>query len=166
MGCGNPSKPTDQLPRTLLHRPRPGEIIIQALLFLAASISIFTTLGIVASLGLEAFAFFRKISLIDFFTDTVWQPAIERYGILPLLSATLATSFWAMLLALPLGLLVAIYLSEYAPRRVRDFLKPVLELLAGIPTVVYGYFALNTVTPLIRNLFGRQRVDVYNTLSA
>jgi len=136
------------------------------LLFLAASISIFTTLGIVASLGLEAFAFFRKISLIDFFTDTVWQPAIERYGILPLLSATLATSFWAMLLALPLGLLVAIYLSEYAPRRVRDFLKPVLELLAGIPTVVYGYFALNTVTPLIRNLFGRQRVDVYNTLSA
>ena len=166
MGCGNPSKPTDQLPRTLLHRTRPGEIIIQALLFLAASISIFTTLGIVASLGLEAFAFFRKISLIDFFTDTVWQPAIERYGILPLLSATLATSFWAMLLALPLGLLVAIYLSEYAPRRVRDFLKPVLELLAGIPTVVYGYFALNTVTPLIRNLFGRQRVDVYNTLSA
>lgn len=166
MGCGNPSKPTDQLLRTLLHRPRPGEIIIQALLFLAASISIFTTLGIVASLGLEAFAFFRKISLIDFFTDTVWQPAIERYGILPLLSATLATSFWAMLLALPLGLLVAIYLSEYAPRRVRDFLKPVLELLAGIPTVVYGYFALNTVTPLIRNLFGRQRVDVYNTLSA
>ncbi|HOI23223.1 MAG TPA: phosphate ABC transporter permease subunit PstC [Spirochaetales bacterium] len=149
-----------------MHRPRPGEIIIQALLFLAASISIFTTLGIVASLGLEAFAFFRKISLIDFFTDTVWQPAIERYGILPLLSATLATSFWAMLLALPLGLLVAIYLSEYAPRRVRDFLKPVLELLAGIPTVVYGYFALNTVTPLIRNLFGRQRVDVYNTLSA
>ncbi|MDD3819987.1 MAG: phosphate ABC transporter permease subunit PstC [Spirochaetales bacterium] len=140
--------------------------MIQALLFLAASISIFTTLGIVASLGLEAFAFFRKISLIDFFTDTVWQPAIERYGILPLLSATLATSFWAMLLALPLGLLVAIYLSEYAPRRVRDFLKPVLELLAGIPTVVYGYFALNTVTPLIRNLFGRQRVDVYNTLSA
>lgn len=136
------------------------------MLFLAASISIFTTLGIVASLGLEAFAFFRKISLIDFFTDTVWQPAIERYGILPLLSATLATSFWAMLLALPLGLLVAIYLSEYAPRRVRDFLKPVLELLAGIPTVVYGYFALNTVTPLIRNLFGRQRVDVYNTLSA
>ncbi len=136
------------------------------MLFLAASISIFTTLGIVASLGLEAFAFFRKISLIEFFTETVWQPAIERYGILPLLSATLATSFWAMLLALPLGLLVAIYLSEYAPRRVRDFLKPVLELLAGIPTVVYGYFALNTVTPLIRNLFGRQRVDVYNTLSA
>ncbi len=136
------------------------------MLFLAASISIFTTLGIVVSLGLEAFGFFRKISLIDFFTDTVWQPAIERYGILPLLSATLATSLWAMLLALPLGLLVAIYLSEYAPRRVRNFLKPVLELLAGIPTVVYGYFALNTVTPLIRNLFGRQRVDVYNTLSA
>ena len=71
-----------------------------------------------------------------------------------------------MLLALPLGLLVAIYLSEYAPRRVRNILKPVLELLAGIPTVVYGYFALNTVTPLIRNLFGQQRVDVYNTLSA
>jgi phosphate transport system permease protein len=166
MGFGNPSTPSDQLRRTLLYRPRPGEIIIQALLFLAASISIFTTLGIVATLGVEAFGFFKKIPLIDFFTDTVWQPAIERYGILPLLSATLATSFWAMLLALPLGLLVAIYLSEYAPRRVRNFLKPVLELLAGIPTVVYGYFALNTVTPLIRNLFGQQRVDVYNTLSA
>jgi phosphate transport system permease protein len=141
-------------------------MIIQALLFFAASISIFTTLGIVASLGVEAFAFFKVVPLTDFFTDKVWQPAIQRYGILPLLSATLATSFWAMLLALPLGLLVAIYLSEYAPRRVRNILKPVLELLAGIPTVVYGYFALNTVTPLIRNLFGQQRVDVYNTLSA
>ena len=135
-------------------------------MFFAASISIFTTLGIVASLGVEAFAFFKVVSLVEFFTDTVWQPAIERFGILPLLTATLATSFWAMLLALPLGLLVAIYLSEYAPRRVRNILKPVLELLAGIPTVVYGYFALNTVTPLIRNLFGQQRVDVYNTLSA
>jgi phosphate transport system permease protein len=141
-------------------------LIIQALLFFAASISIFTTIGIVASLGIEAFAFFKEVSLVEFFTDTVWQPAIERFGILPLLSATLVTSFWAMLLALPLGLLVAIYLSEYAPRRVRNFLKPVLELLAGIPTVVYGYFALNTVTPIIRNLFGQQRVDVYNTLSA
>lgn len=166
MGFGNISKPTDPLPRTLLKRSRPGETIIQALLFFAASISIFTTIGIVASLGIEAFAFFKEVSLIDFFTDTVWQPAIERYGILPLLSATFATSFWAMLLALPLGLLVAIYLSEYAPRRVRNLLKPVLELLAGIPTVVYGYFALNTVTPIIRNLFGQQRVDVYNTLSA
>ncbi len=166
MGFGDISKPANSLPRTLLYRPRPGELIIQALLFFAASISIFTTIGIVASLGIEAFAFFKEVSLVEFFTDTVWQPAIERFGILPLLSATLVTSFWAMLLALPLGLLVAIYLSEYAPRRVRNFLKPVLELLAGIPTVVYGYFALNTVTPIIRNLFGQQRVDVYNTLSA
>ncbi|MDX9826723.1 MAG: phosphate ABC transporter permease subunit PstC [Spirochaetia bacterium] len=161
-----PTTPASGGAAGLRRRPRPGEMIIQALLFFAASISIFTTLGIVASLGVEAFAFFKVVPLTDFFTDKVWQPAIQRYGILPLLSATLATSFWAMLLALPLGLLVAIYLSEYAPRRVRNILKPVLELLAGIPTVVYGYFALNTVTPLIRNLFGQQRVDVYNTLSA
>jgi len=170
MGFGNssklPSAPASGGAANLRRRPRPGETVIQALLFLAASISIFTTIGIVASLGVEAFTFFREVSLVQFFTDTVWQPAIERFGILPLLSATLATSFWAMLLALPLGLLVAIYLSEYAPRKVRNFLKPVLELLAGIPTVVYGYFALNTVTPIIRNLFGQQRVDVYNTLSA
>jgi len=166
MGLGKTSLPLDHPARDLRHRPRSGETVIQALLFFAASISIFTTLGIVASLGVEAFAFFKVVSLVEFFTDTVWQPAIERFGILPLLSATLATSFWAMVLALPLGLLVAIYLSEYAPRRVRNILKPVLELLAGIPTVVYGYFALNTITPLIRNLFGQQRVDVYNTLSA
>ncbi len=166
MGFRKASKRSDQPAWGLLKRPRPGETIIQSLLFFAASISIFTTFGIVASLGIEAFTFFKKVSLVEFLTDTVWQPAIERFGILPLLSATLVTSFWAMLLALPLGLVVAIYLSEYAPRKIRNFLKPVLELLAGIPTVVYGYFALNTVTPLIRNLFGQQRVDVYNTLSA
>jgi phosphate transport system permease protein len=166
MGFRKASKRSDQPAWGLLKRPRPGETIIQSLLFFAASISIFTTFGIVASLGIEAFTFFKKVSLVEFFTDTVWQPAIERFGILPLLSATLVTSFWAMLLALPLGLVVAIYLSEYAPRKIRNFLKPVLELLAGIPTVVYGYFALNTVTPHIRNLFGQQRVDVYNTLSA
>lgn len=146
--------------------PRPGETLLQSFLFFCAAVSIFTTLGIVLTLGKEAFAFFRHINLLEFFTGGVWQPAIERFGILPLLVATLMTSLWAMIIALPLGLLVAIFLAEYARPALRDLLKPLLELLAGIPTVVYGYFALNSVTPFLRNLFGQERIEVYNTLSA
>jgi phosphate transport system permease protein len=147
-------------------RIRPLETLIQATLFFCAAVSILTTLGIVLTLGREAFTFFRHISLVDFFTGTMWQPAIERFGIMPLLVATLTSSFWAMLVALPLGLVVAIYLAEYAPYSVREVLKPVLEVLAGIPTVVYGYFALTTVTPILRAALGQDTVEVYNTLSA
>lgn len=147
-------------------RPRYHERAIKAALFGAAAISILATAGIVVTLGTEAFSFFGQIRLIEFFTGTVWQPAIDRFGILPLLAATLQTSFWAMIVALPLGLAVAIFLSEYASGRVRRTLKPILEILAGIPTVVYGYFALTTVTPFLKNLFGQNRVDIYNTLSA
>jgi phosphate transport system permease protein len=150
----------------LARRPRPHETIIQSFLFFCAAVSILTTIGIVATLGEESFAFFRGVDLADFFTGKVWQPAIDRFGILPLLMATLTTSLYAMIVALPLGLIVAIYLSEYAAPRVRDILKPVLEVLAGIPTVVYGYFALTTVTPLLRGLIGQDVVEVYNTLSA
>ncbi len=151
---------------SLARKKRPGEALVQSFLFVCAAISVLTTLGIVATLGRESLSFFRDVNLVEFFTGRVWQPAIERFGILPLLAATLQTSLWAMLVALPLGLVVAIYLSEYARPRVRDVLKPILEVLAGIPTVVYGYFALTTVTPFLRNLIGEDRVEVYNTLSA
>ena len=106
------------------------------------------------------------VTLREFLTSTKWQPAIGQFGILPLVSATLMTSLIAMIVAGPLGLFVAVYLSEYAPVRVRMVLKPVLEVLAGIPTVVYGYFALTFMTPLLRAVFGPNTVDVYNTASA
>lgn len=107
-----------------------------------------------------------RVSLVEFFTGTQWIPQIGRFGILPLVNATLMTSTIAMLVALPLGLAIAIYLSEYANERARSILKPIMEVLAGIPTVVYGYFALTFMTPLLRTIFGRDIVEVYNTASA
>ncbi len=108
----------------------------------------------------------RRVSLLEFFTGTQWNPQIGQFGVLPLVNATLMTSLIAMAVALPIGLCVAIYLSEYASARVRAWLKPTLEVLAGIPTVVYGYFALMFMTPLLRRLFGAGVVEVYNTASA
>ncbi len=105
-------------------------------------------------------------TLIEFFTNTSWIPAIGEFGVIPLINATLMTSTIAMLVALPLGIGAAVYLSEYASPRVRSTLKPVLEILAGIPTVVYGYFALTFMTPLLRALFGVEVVNIYNTGSA
>jgi phosphate transport system permease protein len=107
-----------------------------------------------------------KATLGEFFTGTKWNPHIGDFGILPLLNATLMTSLMAMLVALPLGLGVAIYLSEYATSRARSILKPILEVLAGVPTVVYGYFALTFMTPILRSIFGRDVVEIYNTGSA
>jgi phosphate transport system permease protein len=152
----------------LSRRARPGETVIAATLFLFAALSILTTAGIVVILGGQARHFFTTpgVTLREFFTSTKWQPAIGEFGILPLVSATLMTSLIAMLVAAPLGLFVAIYLSEYARPRVRSVLKPILEVLAGIPTVVYGYFALTFMTPLLRAVFGANTVDVYNTASA
>ncbi len=147
-------------------RSRPGETLIQSFLFFCAAISIFTTLGIIVVLGTESLSFFKEVTLWEFFTTTAWQPTIGQFGILPLLSSTLVTSFLAMLVALPLGLGVAIYLAEYASERMRETLKPILEVLAGVPTIVYGYFALTVVTPFLRGLFGSETVEVYNTLSA
>jgi phosphate transport system permease protein len=115
--------------------------------------------------GMEIFTGDR-VSLIEFFTHTEWEPQIGEFGILPLVNATLMTSITAMLVALPLGLSVAIYLSEYASHRARSVLKPILEVLAGIPTVVYGYFALTFMTPLLRSILGRDVVEIYNTGSA
>ncbi len=108
----------------------------------------------------------KRVTLREFFTNIKWEPQIGNFGVLPLLNATLMTSAIAMLVALPLGLAVAIYLSEYAGQRARNVLKPMLEVLAGIPTVVYGYFALTFMTPLLRTFFGTETVQIYNTASA
>ncbi len=108
----------------------------------------------------------RRVSLVEFFSGTRWSPQIGQFGILPLVTATVITSLIAMLVALPLGLSVAIYLSEYASERARRTLKPILEILSGIPTVVYGYFALTFMTPLLRGIFGQNTVQIYNMASA
>ena len=151
----------------LRKKPRLGESAIQALLFLAGILSIFTTLAIVYELGKEAWLFFGSpdVTFAKFFGGTKWQPGIGQFGIWPLVTSTLVTSGIAMLVSLPLGLSAALYLSEYASPRARSALKPILEILAGIPTVVYGYFALLFMTPLLQKIFGDQ-VQVYNMASA
>ena len=149
----------------MLRRLRPTESIMRAVLLVCGVVSIATTIGIVLVLGLESLAFFREVPLTDFLFSTTWQPRLGQFGIWPLLSATLMTTTFALLVSVPLGLAAAIYLSEYAHPRARATLKPVLELLAGIPTVVYGFFALTFMTPLLQTVFGPQ-VQVYNTFSA
>ena len=229
---------------SLRRRPRPGEAIIQALLFVSGLVSILVTVGIVYELFKGAWGFFThplwedtnkalaaevgpadawlpvttegsaipagaviqvddeimrvmtveaqrlqvtrgwqgtqptahragvdiflqsRVSLVEFFTSTRWIPQAGEFGILPLVNATFVVSLIAMLVALPLGLAIAVYLSEYAPPTVAQVLKPVLEILAGVPTVVYGYFALTFVTPLLRRLLGPDIVDIYNMASA
>ncbi|HUF39800.1 MAG TPA: phosphate ABC transporter permease subunit PstC [Anaerolineales bacterium] len=108
----------------------------------------------------------RDVSVVEFLTGTQWTPQVGAFGIWPLLNATLMTTFFAMLIALPLGLGVAVYLSEYATDRVRTTIKPIMEVLAGVPTVVYGYFALTFMTPLLRLIFGETTVSIFNTASA
>ena len=150
----------------LRKKRRWGETLIQASLFIAGAFSILTTVGIVYELGKEAMNFFAQVSLWEYFTGADWNPQIDQFGIWALLNATLMTTFIAMLVALPIGLSISLYLSEYASHRARRTLKPILEVLAGIPTVVYGYFALTFMTPLLRGIFGRDVVDIYNTASA
>lgn len=158
----------DMVRPDLAKRPRIGETIIQIFLFLCGAVSILTTLGIVYELGKEAWLFFGDpdSNIIEFLTTTTWQPSIGQFGVIPLVNATLMTSLFAMIIALPIGLSAAIYLSEYASSKARNILKPILEILAGVPTVVYGYFALTFMTPLLRQIFGSDNVDIYNTLSA
>ncbi|GAB4403022.1 MAG: phosphate ABC transporter permease subunit PstC [Anaerolineales bacterium] len=160
----NPQAPAFNLRR----RARPGEMVIQTLLFLSGAISILTTIGIVYELGKESLLFFGapEVTLRDFLLTTKWQPQIGQFGIWSLVNATMMTTSIAMLVALPIGLSIAIYLSEYASVRVRSTLKPILEVLAGVPTVVYGYFALTFMTPLLRQIFGSNVVEIYNTASA
>jgi phosphate transport system permease protein len=228
----------------LRKKPRPGEMIIQALLFISGAISILTTIGIVYELGKESLNFFTqqnweqtnrtvqttildldhqfeieatgftlnegdhiridnevmrisevsesyitvergsqntaisqhnkgaeifrssRVTLLEFFTGVKWNPQIGQFGIWPLLNATLTVSFLAMIVSLPLGLSIAIYLSEYASTQARNTIKPILEILSGVPTVVYGYFALTFMTPLLKAIFGNPVVEVYNVASA
>ncbi len=133
-------------------RKRVGEKALQFSFFVCGALSLLTTFGIVAVLIFETVEFFAEVSLLEFLTDTQWTPlfAQKHFGILPLLSGTFLTSAIAILVAMPVGLVCAIYLSEFAPEPVRRMTKPVLEVLAGIPTVVYGYFALLFVTPLLQ----------------
>lgn len=142
------------------------ERLIKLVLFFCATLSIFTTVGIVSVLLFEAILFFQEVSIFEFLGSTKWTPLFssKSFGIWPLITGTMLTSVGAMIVALPLGLLSAIYLAEYAPDRVRRILKPILEVLAGIPTVVYGYFALLFVTPILRQFSGE--ISVFNALSA
>lgn len=153
---------------SLNKRPRIRETVIEGGLFVAGAISILTTIGIVYVLAHEALLFFQspEVNLFEFITGTEWQPQILKFGVLSLVNATLMVSAIAMLVALPLGLATAIYLSEYASPRVRNTMKPILEVLAGIPTVVYGYFALTFMTPFLRTFFGVDSVQIFNTASA
>jgi phosphate transport system permease protein len=130
------------------------EQAVHAALLFCGALSIITTLGIVAVLLFETVAFFREVSVVEFLTDTQWTPLFDdkHFGILPLISGTVLTAGIAIVVALPIGLVSALYLSEYASARVRSVIKPVLEVLAGIPTVVYGYFALLFVTPLLQQV--------------
>ncbi|MDH3288858.1 MAG: phosphate ABC transporter permease subunit PstC [Betaproteobacteria bacterium] len=142
------------------------ERIIEFILLLAACVSVATTIGIVLILLKESFVFFQHVSLWDFLTDTQWTPLFSdaHYGILPLLSGTLVSSAVALLVAIPLGTIIAIYLSEFAPFSVREVAKPFLEMLSGVPTIVYGYFALLFVTPLIQMIY--PELPGFNLLSA
>jgi len=141
------------------------EWIIERLLFLCAALSVLTTAGIIAVLAFETFEFLRDVSIVEFLTGTQWTPlfANRQFGVLPLVVGTLLVSAIAMVVALPMGLLAATYLSEYAPDTLRRIVKPILEILAGVPTVVYGYFALTFVTPLLQRIF--PTLSGFNALS-
>jgi len=153
-------------PKLRAKRRRYGEDVVKGVLAVCALISVATTVGIVIALFVPAFEFFQDISIVDFLTGTNWAPLFEpaHFGVLQLVSGTLLVTAVAAVVALPLGLGSAIFLSEYASDRTRGFLKPALEILAGIPTIVFGYFALTFMTPLLRDI-GIQ-VDIFNTLSA
>jgi len=148
------------------HRGALEGKIVHAIFFLCALVSIFTTVAILVSLLTETINFFKLVSIWDFLTGTRWSPILKptSYGVLALVMGTLLVSAIAMAVALPAGLGAAIFLSEYAPEKVRRLIKPVLEVLAGIPTVVYGYFALTFVTPQLQGLI--PDLLVFNALSA
>jgi phosphate transport system permease protein len=152
--------------RLRAERRRYGEDLIKVLLGLCALVSVATTIGIIVALVQPSLEFFREVDFIDYITGTDWAPLFEpqRFGVLPLVVGTLAVTFWACVVCMPFGLGAAIYLSEYASERVRNWLKPALEVLAGIPTVVYGFFALTFFTPLLQDL--GTGVSIFNVLSA
>ena len=153
--------------RPLTRRRPVSERVIESLLLLAASVGVLTTIGIVIVLLLEAVQFFELVNPLDFLTGTVWSASILpfRFGVIPLVISTLEVALIALLVAVPLGLLAAVYLAEYASPRTRNIVKPLLETIAGIPTIVLGYFALNFVTPqLLKPIF--PSIGTFNLLSA
>jgi len=147
-------------------RHQTEEKIIEIGLILVSTISILTTIGIVITLFYESYEFFKEVSMIEFFTTLRWAPVFDppSFGVLPLLSGTLLIAVLSSFISLPLGLGSAIYLSEFASKKMRQLIKPLLELLAGIPSIVYGFFALTFITPLIRQIL--PDTSVYNALSA
>ncbi len=143
---------SDRLSRNALRNV--SERLIEGLLLCAAAVSVLTTLGIVYVLVSESFHFFQNVSIVDFLTDTQWTPLFDdaHFGIMVLVSGTVVSSFVALAVAIPMGTVIAIYLSEFANAKVREIAKPILELLGGIPTIVFGYFALLVVTPILQIL--------------
>lgn len=152
----------------LTGRRRPVERLILVVLVACGVISVATTVGILYELGKESLLFFQdpEVSIVDFFTKTLWQPQAGSFGIWPLILGTMIITVIALVVAIPIGLASAIYLSEYASSRVRGFFKPALEVLVGIPTVVFGFFAITFVTPILRSIFGQDVVGFFNVLSA
>jgi phosphate transport system permease protein len=144
---------SDRLARNAMRKL--SERLIETVLFAAAAVSVLTTLGIVYVLVSESIVFFHQVGIVDFLTDTQWTPLFDdaHYGIMVLISGTLVSSAVALALAIPMGTVIAIYLSEFANPKVRELAKPVLELLGGIPTIVFGYFALLIVSPLLQKVF-------------
>ena len=159
-----------QLEAVALQRKRQHtqQVIVTGLFRCAAGISIFTTLGIVVILITQSLGFFAEVSIWEFLAGTEWAPLFspQKFGVLSLVGGTLLVAVIAGIVSLTLGLGAAVFLSEYAPESLRRVLKPILEVLAGIPTVVYGYFALTFVTPILQNIFGHDQVIVFNALSA
>ena len=178
----DPTSPAVSAPRQTVSKPLPPSVpyrraltrpkrrwherVIEAGLFMAAASSILITLGIVGILLYESLQFFRHVPLIDFLTDTQWTPLFSEphYGILPLITGTLVVATVALLFALPVGTITSIYLSEYAPHKLREVTKPFLELLSAVPTVVFGYFALLFVTPILQKFI--PGLSTFNMLSA
>ncbi|HEY5754824.1 MAG TPA: phosphate ABC transporter permease subunit PstC [Steroidobacter sp.] len=160
------TKSQDLVARSGLRYRKIRDRIIETLLLAAGLVAVFTTLAIVVILLSESAAFFEHVTLKEFLTDTMWTPlfADAHYGILPLVAGTLTTTFVALIVAVPVGTIIAIYLSEFASYRLRETVKPILELLGAVPTVVYGYFALTAVTPLLQLIF--PELPGFNMLSA
>jgi phosphate transport system permease protein len=154
-----------ELARIKIKRKRTDKLI-ETILFLAACVSVFTTLAIVYILVSESLTFFKNVPLLTFLTDKQWTPLFDdaHFGIAVLLSGTISSSFVALIIAIPLGTIIAIYLSEFAGHKTREILKPVLELLSGVPTIIYGFFALLVVTPLIQKIY--PDLPTFNILSA
>ena len=168
-GAVSPAPAAKPLDLTGAASRQVSERIIGFLLFFCGALSIVTTIGIVAVLVVETIEFFQRVSFWDYITGTKWKPnrRVDRgeWGVLPLVSATLTYAFIAMLVAIPIGLMTAIYLSEYARANVRSIVKPILEVLAGVPTIVYGFFALTFLTPDVLQRFF-SNLSIYNVLAA